>query len=281
MTRSLISASATFPSQRYIRDPAEASPWPQLITGRHLRLAQPRPRPRPPGKANSALSPSGEMASANPNSQSRAHVRLLRHRAHWGTPRRQRLLRVEDKPGSRHLAWRGRGGCRHLPGHQSVMLSPPRNLDLGAAGRGSDRRCRRRAPGSLRRILRLPFEPPPVSEHERRERHDDDQITTPAASLVTLIGRDPPIGVAWSRRRPALGWRAREIVRCRPYQGTGVPSQEKNSPDGPSSGSSASRTTPAAASAGSPSLAAAAVLRSVRRRPGASALTLMPSSARA
>ena len=47
MTRSLISASATFPGQRYIRDPAEASPWPQLITARHLRLAQPRPRPRP------------------------------------------------------------------------------------------------------------------------------------------------------------------------------------------------------------------------------------------
>ena len=229
-------------------------------------------------------------------------------------------------------------GCRHLPGHQSVMLSPPRNLDLGAAGReldddrfaaeplqtigvpgmlpaetvdryqfiadqsgalvqtrtsanpaagtalpfrGSDRRCRRRAPGSLGRILRLPFEPPPASEHQRGERHDDDQITTRAASLVTLIGRDPPTGVAWSRWRPALGWRTRKIVRCRLYQGTGVPSQEKNSPDGPSSGSSASRTTPAAASAGSPSLAAAAVLRSVRRRPGASALTLMPSSAKA
>ena len=43
----------------------------------------------------------------------------------------------------------------------------------------------------------------------------------------------------------------------------------------------ASRTAPAAASAGSPSLAAAVALRSVRRRPGASALTLMPSSARA
>jgi len=63
-------------------------------------------------------------------------------------------------------------------------------------------------------------------------------------------------------------------------QGTGVPSQEKNSPVGPSSGNSASQTAPAAASAGSPSLAAAVALRSVRRRPGASALTLMPSPAR-
>src|SRR5581483_10086112 len=66
-----------------------------------------------------------------------------------------------------------------------------------------------------------------------------------------------------------------------PYQGTEVPSQEKNPPVGPSSGRSASRTAPAAASAGSPSLAAAVALRSVRRRPVASALTLMPSSARA
>jgi hypothetical protein len=64
------------------------------------------------------------------------------------------------------------------------------------------------------------------------------------------------------------------------HQGTGVPSQEKNCPVGPSSGSSASQTAPAAASAGSPPLAAAVALRSVRRRPGASALTLMSSSAR-
>ncbi len=33
---------------------------------------------------------------------------------------------------------RGRGGCRHRPGHQDVMLSPPRDLDLCAAGRELD-----------------------------------------------------------------------------------------------------------------------------------------------
>src|SRR5437763_837191 len=63
------------------------------------------------------------------------------------------------------------------------------------------------------------------------------------------------------------------------HHGTGVPSQEKNAPVGPSSGRSASRTAPSAASAGSPPLEAARGLRSVARSPGASALTLKPSSA--
>src|SRR6516162_8946037 len=63
------------------------------------------------------------------------------------------------------------------------------------------------------------------------------------------------------------------------YQGTSVPSQEKNSPVGPSSGIRARRTAPAPASAGSPPTAAARALRSVRRTPGASAFTLMPSAA--
>jgi hypothetical protein len=56
------------------------------------------------------------------------------------------------------------------------------------------------------------------------------------------------------------------------YHGTGVPFQEKNSPEGPSSGSGASRTAPGAASAGRPPLAAAVPLRAVRRRPGSTAL---------
>lgn len=68
--------------------------------------------------------------------------------------------------------------------------------------------------------------------------------------------------------------------RRRPnHQGTGVPSQEKKPPVGPSSGSRARRRAPCAASAGSPPAVAARGLRSVARRPGASALTLKPSSA--
>src|SRR5215469_9788215 len=71
---------------------------------------------------------------------------------------------------------------------------------------------------------------------------------------------------------------------ARGYQGTVVPSQDRNWPVGPSSGSSARRTAPAAPSAGSPARDEARPLgpfRSVRRAPGASAFTLKPSSARA
>ena len=86
MTRSPVSAPGTSPGpgQRYIRGLAEACPWPQPITTCHLQLAQPRaPVLAAPGKANSPWSPSAEAASANPSSQGRAHVCLLRHHAHW------------------------------------------------------------------------------------------------------------------------------------------------------------------------------------------------------
>ena len=78
-------------------------------------------------------------------------------------------------------------------------------------------------------------------------RHDDAAEPDPAEPGAPARRPRPP--------RPA-------------HQGTGVPSHERNPPVGPSSGSSASRTAPAAASAGSPPLAAARVLRSVVRSPG-------------
>src|SRR5580704_13519891 len=65
------------------------------------------------------------------------------------------------------------------------------------------------------------------------------------------------------------------------HHGATVPSQEKNWPVGPSSGSIASQTAPAAASPGSPPLAAARAFRFVARSPGARALTLNPSAASA
>src|ERR1700735_1837502 len=65
------------------------------------------------------------------------------------------------------------------------------------------------------------------------------------------------------------------------HHGATVPSHEKNWPVGPSSGSIASQTAPAAASPGSPPLAAARAFRFVARSPGARALTLKPSAASA
>ena len=86
MTRSPLSAPGTspVPGQRYIRGLAEACPWPQPITTAISSWpSRAAPGLAAPGMANSPWSLSAEAASANPSSQGRAHVCLLRHHAHW------------------------------------------------------------------------------------------------------------------------------------------------------------------------------------------------------
>src|SRR3984957_2725315 len=159
----------------------------------------------------------------------------------------------------------------HRPGHEPTQAR--------ASGPVIDRLCQRWMPGSEYASARAGAS---RSRQGRSTRPPDS--STGWSSRARLPGATAGV----TSRGTASLWTASSWPagrRCRParvtYQGAGVPSQEKNSPVGPSSGSRASRTAPAAASAGSPSLAAARGLRSVRRSPGASAFTRKPSPARA